>query len=149
MVNFYVFVPHPNNHRSASSVRPYRVHLTWALYNVDVTKPFPYRDNPRSLTLLACLSVGGSGQFEFMLAKPRPRSIRMRRAPMIWGNCELEDVAPVDIESGVRVNPSAGGATVKWDEGRMHGGHRRPFREVANSPGAMPSGAAPVAVLRR
>ena len=28
---------------------------------------------------------------------------------MIWGNCELEDVAPVDIGSGVKVNPDAGG----------------------------------------
>ena len=33
------------------------------MYNVDVTKPFPYRDNPRSLTLLAYLNeVGRSSQ---------------------------------------------------------------------------------------
>jgi len=39
----------------------FRAH--YDMYNVDVTKPFPYRDNPRSLTLLAYLNdVGRSSQ---------------------------------------------------------------------------------------
>ena len=57
---------------------------------------------------------------------------------MIWGNCELEDVAPVDVGSGIKVNPSAGGGGgPKWDEGRCMGG-AGPHGEVANTPGPMP-----------
>lgn len=112
------------------------------MYNVDVTKPFPYRDNPRSLTLLAYLNDvgdGGGGETEFMLAKPRPVRVKAAEgAALIWGNCELEDVAPVDVGSGFKVNPSAGGGGgPKWDEGRCMGG-AGPHGEVANSPGAMP-----------
>ena len=54
------------------------------MYNVDVTAPFPYRDNPRSLTLLAYLNDvgdGGGGETEFMLAKPRPIESCPPRAP--------------------------------------------------------------------
>ena len=86
------------------------------MYNVDVTKPFPYRDNPRSLTLLAYLNDvgdGGGGETEFMLATPRPVRVKAAQgAALIWGNCELEDVAPVEIGSGFKVNPDAGGGAV-------------------------------------
>jgi len=57
---------------------------------------------------------------------------------LIWGNCELEDVAPVEIGSGVKVNPNAGGGGgPKLDEGRCMGG-AGPHGEVANTPGPMP-----------
>ena len=52
------------------------------MYNVDMTKPFPYRDNYRSTTLLAYLNdvpPGGGGETEFMMATPRPFMMAGRR----------------------------------------------------------------------
>ena len=114
------------------------------MYNVDVTAPFPYRDNPRSRTLLAYLNdvgANGGGETEFMLAKPRPiRVVPAEGAALIWGNCELEDVAPVDTRvlrgrAGGGGGGSGGGARA-WDEGRCMGG-AGPHGEVATSPGPL------------
>lgn len=112
------------------------------MYNVDVTAPFPYRDNPRSRTLLAYLNdvgANGGGETEFMLAQPRPiRVVPAEGAALIWGNCELEDVAPVDLGFGLGLGGGGGsgrGARA-WDEGRCMGG-AGPHGEVATSPGPL------------
>jgi hypothetical protein len=86
------------------------------MYNVDMTKPFPYRDNYRSTTLLAYLNdvpPGGGGETEFMMATPRPFTVPPREgAALVWANCELENVPTIDTRRPGDV----------WDEGRCMGG---------------------------
>ena len=109
------------------------------MYNVDVTKPFPYRDNPRSLTLLAYLNDvgdGGGGETEFMLAKPRPVRVKAAEgAALIWGNCELEDVAPTVLWAlGLEV-PELAGSVIRgaYEDGWMAANEPR-FREGPMTP---------------
>jgi hypothetical protein len=101
------------------------------MYNVDMTKPFPYRDNYRSTTLLAYLNdvpPGGGGETEFMMATPRPFTVPPREgAALVWANCELEDVPTIDTRRPGDV----------WDEGRCMGG-AGPHDMAAYSPGPMP-----------
>ena len=86
------------------------------MYNVDMTRPFPYRDNYRSTTLLAYLNdvpPGGGGETEFMMATPRPFTVPPREgAALVWANCELENVPTIDTRRPGDV----------WDEGRCMGG---------------------------
>jgi len=101
------------------------------MYNVDMTRPFPYRDNYRSTTLLAYLNdvpPGGGGETEFMMATPRPFTVPPREgAALVWANCELENVPTIDTRRPGDV----------WDEGRCMGG-AGPHDMAAYSPGPMP-----------
>lgn len=85
------------------------------MYDVDMTRPFPYTANPRSVTLLAYLNdvkIGGGGETEFMMSLPRPLRILPREgAALVWANCELENAEVVDTRRGEA-----------WDEGKCMGG---------------------------
>jgi hypothetical protein len=63
------------------------------MYQVDMARPFPYRDNQRSATLLAYLAdTDVGGETEFMLAEPRPLMFRPREGAAIvwWGGVQVE-----------------------------------------------------------
>jgi hypothetical protein len=100
------------------------------MYDVDMTRPFPYTANPRSVTLLAYLNdvkIGGGGETEFMMALPRPLRILPREgAALVWANCELENAEVVDTRRGEA-----------WDEGKCMGGGGR-HGGTAYSPEPMP-----------
>ena len=99
------------------------------MYNVDMTKPFPYRDNYRSTTLLAYLNdvpPGGGGETEFMMATPRPFTVPPREgAALVWANCELENVPTIDTRrpGDVWDEDGAWAARVRTIGGVLAGSH--------------------------